>query len=138
MGPHAHGYCIVRPASKECVFDHHAWRQDPDHLAADEPSSLRGILDLLAERHSKAGLEQLPDVTLEGVVGHAGKGEPLAFAQFPRGEGDAENGGDALRVLAEGLVEIAEPKEDDGVRMLALDLQVLVEDGSRLQKRSPS
>jgi hypothetical protein len=68
------------------------------------------------------------------VIGNAGQGEPLPFPQLARGQRNAQNWGDPLGILAEGLVEIAEAEEDDGVRVLALDLQVLVEDGRRLQR----
>jgi hypothetical protein len=71
------------------------------------------------------------------VIGNARERKPLAFAQLAGRQGDAENGGDAFGVLAKGLVKIAEPEEDDGVRMLALDLQVLIEDGGRLQRSLP-
>jgi hypothetical protein len=70
------------------------------------------------------------------VIGNAGEGKALALAQFPRGQGDAQDGSDPLGVLAEGLVEIAQAKEDDGVRILLLDLLVLLENGTRLQRRA--
>jgi hypothetical protein len=71
------------------------------------------------------------------VVRHACQRKSLPFSQFARRERDTENRGDPLGILAKRLIEIAQPEENDGVRMLALDLEVLVEDRTRLQ-RSPS
>jgi hypothetical protein len=67
------------------------------------------------------------------VVGHTGERKTVAFAELTRGQRDTENGRRPLGVLAEGLVEIAEPEENDGVGIFAFDPLVLLENWARLQ-----
>jgi hypothetical protein len=69
------------------------------------------------------------------VVGNAGQGQPLAFTQLAGGQGDAEQRRNPFRVLAERLEKITEPEEYDSIRMLSLDPLILLENGSRLQRR---
>jgi hypothetical protein len=137
MRAQAYGDGIICASLEEGLLDHHARGQYADHFPPDEPAGLGGVLDLVAEGDTQAGLQQPANVTLIRVVRHAGERKTLPFPQFPRGEGDAENRRDALGVLSEGLVKVAEPEKDDGVGMLPLDPEVLVEDRTRLQ-RSPS
>jgi len=42
-----------------------------------------------------------------------------------------------LRILVEGLVEIAQAEEQDRVRVLAFDLQVLLADGGDILGHGP-
>jgi hypothetical protein len=53
--------------------------------------------------------------------------------ELARRQGDAQERCGPLGIFAEGLIEVAEAKEDDGVRMLAFDALVLLEDRDRLQ-----
>jgi hypothetical protein len=62
----------------------------------------------------------------------------VALAQLARGQRDPQQRGRALRVVAERLVKVAEPKEDDGIRVLAFDPLVLLENRDRLQWFGPS
>ena len=49
------------------------------------------------------------------------------------GQDNVERPRDELRVLIERLVEVAQPKEEDSVRMARLQVQVLATDGGRRQ-----
>ena len=126
---------IIRAALEERLFHDHPGRHHAYDLAAHQPSCLRWILNLVAHGDAEAGAEQLADVALEGVIGHARQGETLAFSEFPGGQRDAEDGRDPFGILAEGFIEVAQPEEHDRVRMLTFDLQVLVENRARLQRR---
>ena len=90
MRPQANRDRIVGAAAVEVGILHHgAGGQHPDHLSPHQAAGGAGRLDLVAEGDLDAGLEQLPDVAFEGVVGHAGHGQPLPFAELARGERDA-------------------------------------------------
>jgi hypothetical protein len=54
---------------------------------------------------------------------------PPGAAEVPRRQRDAQDPRGCRRVVLEGLEEVAETEEKDGVRVLALGLQVLPEDG---------
>jgi hypothetical protein len=63
-------------------------------------------------------------------VGNARQGYPLSLADGARGEDDLQLAGDELGVLVEGLVEVAQAEEDDGLGEAALYLQVLTGAGA--------
>ena len=120
MRPQADGDNVVRATLQEGILHDGPWRQDPDDLATDQPARDAGFLDLVTDRHPEPRLEQLAHVGLEGVVGDAGQRQALAFAQLARGQRDAEQRRDPFRILSESFVEITQPKQHDGVRVLPL------------------
>ena len=104
---------VVRGFSvEEGVFGEGAGGDDAGDLAADEPLGGLGVFSLLADGGLESGADDLGQVVVERVVGYAAHGHTCAF-----GDGHAENGGRAVRVLKEHLVEVAHPKEEDGVRV---------------------
>ena len=60
------------------------------------------------------------------MVGHAGHRDRRAGRLAARGERDVEQPRGALGVVVEELVEVAHPVEDELVRMLRLDAQILL------------
>jgi hypothetical protein len=75
------------------------------------------------------------------VVRDAGQRHPLALAHRLGRQRDLQLAGDKLRVVVEGLEEVAQAEEDDGVRVTPLDVEVLPSDrrhggASRLQPES--
>jgi hypothetical protein len=129
----AEGDGIVGATLEKRVFHHHAGCEYADHLAPNQASCRCRVFDLVAQGDAQTRLEQFAHVALEGVVGHTGERKALALAQLTRGQRDAENRRRPLGVLAEGLVEIPEPEENDGVGMFAFDPLVLLENWARLQ-----
>jgi hypothetical protein len=63
------------------------------------------------------------------VVRDAGERNLVALAHLPRGKHDFQLPGGDARVLVEGLVEVAQPEQHDGVGVLLLDAEVLAADG---------
>ena len=84
------------------------------------------VADLLADRHRLAQLQQLGQVLLDRVVGHAGHFDRRAGRCAARGERDVEQPRRLLGVVVEQLVEIAHAVEQQDVRMLRLQAQVLL------------
>jgi hypothetical protein len=59
------------------------------------------------------------------VVGDASQWHALSSADGARSKHDVTDLGDDLGIIVERLVKIAEAKEDDGIRVLSLDLKIL-------------
>jgi hypothetical protein len=59
------------------------------------------------------------------VVRNAGEGDALSLPLFPAGEDDIEDASDNLGIFFEGLVEVAEPEEEDRVGEASFDLEIL-------------
>ncbi len=74
------------------------------------------VLDLIADHHLVALAYQAGDVAVGGVVGYARKRHPVAvLIPSPGGQGDIEFPGHHAGVLAERLVKVPHPEEEDGV-----------------------
>ena len=85
-----------------------------------------GILDLLADGHAEAALDQPRHVGVGGVVGYAAHRDGAAAGVLrPRSQRQLQRLRRGQGVLVEELVEVAHAEEDQGVAMLALGLQVL-------------
>ena len=72
-----------------------------------------------------AGGNQAGDIRIGGVRGYSGHRHAIAAAHFARREGDLQEPRRPLRIVIEGLVEVTQPEEQDGIRVLALEPQVL-------------
>jgi hypothetical protein len=60
------------------------------------------------------------------MVGYPRHRVTLPLAHLPGGEHDLQFLGDQPGILIEGLVEIAQAEEDDGLRIASLYLEILV------------
>ena len=115
----------------------------PDDVPLHQPLGGGGVLHLLADGHLVALGDEPGDIGLAGVVGDAAHGHPLllglgVLAVVPGGEGQIQLPGGQLGVVGEHLVEVAQAEEQDGVRVVLLDLQVLFHHGGQFgQKGSP-
>ena len=120
---------VVGPGFQQALLRHGAGRHDAGHLAGDRAFRQGWVADLLAYRHRFAQPDQLGQVRLHSVKRHAGHGDGLAFGGFaPGGQGDVQQPGRFLGVLEKQLVEIAHAKEQQVVRVLGLEAQVLLND----------
>ncbi len=105
---------------------HGAGRDDAHHLPLERPFGGCRIAELLADRHALALAHQPREVTVDGVIRHAGHRNRPARGLTARGEGDVEQRGGAAGVVVEELVEVAHAVKEQDVRVLALDAQVLL------------
>ena len=71
-------------------------------------------------------------------MGDASQGDAQVLAHRFGGERDLQLAGAELGVLVEGLVEVAETEEDDGVGVAPLDLEVLASDRRRHAAAAPN
>ena len=125
---HGHGHQVVVAALVEHPrLDDRALGDDAAHLALDQP--LARLRHLLGDGDLVAGFHQLGDVAVDAVVGHARQRHALVVADRPAGEHHVADARHRLGVVVEGLVEVAQAKEQDAVGVLALEGQVLLAHG---------
>ena len=130
------GADIVVPALVQHLVGHGgAGGDDADHVPVHQPLGGGGVLHLLADGHLVPPADQPGDIALGGVVGHAAHGGalPLRLAPVPGGEGEAQLLRAQLGVVVEHLIEVAQPEEQQAVRVGLLHLPVLLHHGRQLR-----
>ncbi len=105
-----------------------AGRQDPGHPAFHWSLAGGRIPHLFANGHRYAQLDQSRQVGFRRMVGHARHGDGGAAGLAPFGEGDVQQAGGPLRVLVKEFVEVPHAIEQQQIRMLRLEAQVLAHD----------
>ena len=116
------------------VLDHRARSQNPRHRPPHQSLGLLGVLDLIAQRHLVALVEELAQVLVDCVVGHAAHGHGVFRAGVAAGQGNLQFTGGDFGVLEKKLEKIAHAEKDQGVRVLALDPQILLHHGRDLDR----
>ena len=124
------GEIVVAAGGKQRLLGQRARRDQADDVAADDRLGaallrLGRVLDLLADGDAVAARDQLLQVLVGGVDGHAAHGDVVAEMLAALGERDAERARGDLGVGEEHLVEIAHAVEEQAIRIGRLDLQVL-------------
>ena len=120
---------VVGPLVQQARLHDRPRRDDAHDVALDQPGACHGVADLLADGHLVAAADEPRQVALQRVRWHAGHGHSLSLAHVAARQHDVELRRRRARVLVEGLVEIAEPEEDDGVGVARLHLEVLPAQG---------
>ncbi len=115
---------VVAPCFEHARLNDRAGGEDAHHLPRHQPLH-QLIAHLLAERHLVAFGDQPGDVVFDGMIGYAGHRHALILAYRPAGEHQVQLRRCNLGVLIKRFVEIAQPEEENRIRMLALDIQIL-------------
>ena len=108
------------------LCDHRARRHHPDDLPLHQPLGGGRIGHLFADSHLVALLDQLLQVAVHRVIGHAAHGRPLGKAAILACQRQLQLPGDQLGVLEEHLIEVPQAIEQDRTGVLLLDVQVLL------------
>ena len=80
---------------------------------------------MLTDGYPVASLDKLREVHVHGVVRKAGQFD-IITSIIPARQYNAQGIGGLDSVFPEGLIKIAYPEEEQGIRVLAFDLQVLL------------
>src|SRR5205823_4936155 len=107
-------------------FGHGSRRDDTHHRPLDRTPGSGRVGQLLADRDALALAHQPPEIGVHGVIRHARHRDRLAGRLAARGERDVEERSGPAGVVVEQLVEIAHAVEEQHVRVLTLDAQVLL------------
>ena len=110
------------------VFGHRAGGEHADNRALQQSLGRCRIGDLFTDGDFVPMREELAQIRVRGLNRHARHGDLALFVA--RGEREAEVLGCDLRVVVKHLVEVAHPKEDQGIRVLLLGGVVLGHGGS--------
>ena len=115
-------------------------RNHPDDLPLHQSLCQSRVLHLFADSNLIAPSHQPRNIALAAVEGNAAHRHPLlcGFASVPGGQGQIQLLGRQLCVLVEHLIEIPQPEEQDAVRILFLDLQILLHHGGKFCHYSAS
>ena len=120
---------VVLGILQKIVLHHGTGSNDPHHLTAHQALGLGGILGLLADGHLVAHGDQLADISLAGVIGHAAHGRPLRLAAVPAGERQGQKLRNQLGIIKKHLVKVAETVKQDKILILFFDIHVLLHHG---------
>ena len=110
---------------QEVRLDQRARCEHAHDLASHEALGGLRIFDLIADGHRTAGLQEPGDIAGGGMIGDAAQRHLIGLVLVPRGQRDLEQARTCDRVLVEHFVEVPDAEEEDGVRILLLDLAVL-------------
>ena len=114
---------VVALSVEQVLLDERARGHHAHHVPFDQPiARFRG---LLADGDLVAGVDQTPQVVIEGMVGNPRHGVALPLAQLPRGEGDAEGRRGGAGVVLESLVEVPKAEQEDDVGVTPLYVKIL-------------
>ncbi len=127
---------VVGRAFEELGVGDRAGRDHAHDFSPHEFPTLRGRLHLLAHRDLLARADEPRDVPIGGMMRDAGHGNG-ALALLPGGQRDLEQAGSDVRIIEEQLVEVAEPEEQQVVRVAALQLPVLPHHRREVGRRVP-
>ena len=117
---------VVRLVVEQRAVGERTGRHDPRHRAFDRALGGGRIADLLADRCRFAELHQLREIRLDRMPRHARHLYRRAGGGAARGQRDIEEPRGLLGVVVEELVEVAHPVEEQQVRMLGLQAEVLL------------
>ena len=115
---------VVAPFVEHPRFDHGALGDDAAHRALDQ--AIARLAHLLGNGDAIPRSHQLGDVAVDAVVGHAGQRHALVVAHRPDGEHYVTDARHDLGVVVEGFVEITQAKEQNTIRVLVFDRQILL------------
>ena len=127
---------VVAAFLEQCLVGDGARRDDAHHLPLHRSLGLAGIAALFANGHGLALADQPCEIGIEGDRGYTRHRDGRAGRGTALGERDVEQLGGAPRVLVEHLVEIAHAIEQEHVRVLRLDAQVLLHHRGMILKRA--
>ncbi len=113
------------PGVEQLLVGQGARGDDPHDLAFDQPLGESGVLNLLADRGALTGLNQPGQIRIERGVGKSGHRYRVRALVTGR-QRQAQQRGGAFGVLAEHLVEVAHPKQQQRVRVTRLELAILL------------
>ena len=103
-----------------------AGRDDADHFAAHDFLARSGLLHLVADGDLETRADQARNVTFRGVVRHAAHRNGLALFPVARGQRNLKFSRGNDGVFIKKLVEIAQPKQQQRVRIPRLHALILL------------
>ena len=101
----------------------------PDHLALHRSFAGGHIAYLLANRHRLTQLDEFGQIIFNRMKRHARHGNGLASCLTAVGQGDVHQASGTLGIFKEHFIKVTHAVENQGVRKIRLDAQVLLHHG---------
>lgn len=117
---------VVLPLAEQRLVGDGARGDDANDLALHRPLAGGRIPYLLADGGRLAELHQLGQIAFDGVIGNARHRDGAAGRLAALGQGDVEQLGGLAGIVIEQLVEVAHPIEQQDLRVLGLEGQILL------------
>ena len=117
---------VIAVAVQQFVVHGHTGCYEFRHPAFYDALGEFWVFQLVADRHPIAGLDELVQVGVEGVMRKAGQFGGCRVSVVPFGQRNAQHRRRAYGIFAKGFVEITHPEEQDGIRVALLDRLVLL------------
>ncbi len=117
---------VVSTRLEQAFVGDGAGGDDAADTTLDRPLAGRGRAHLLADHRRLAESQEPREIAFQGVVRYAGHGDGQACRFAALGEGEIEQGRPAPGILEEELVEVPHAIEQEMIRVLGLDAQVLL------------
>jgi hypothetical protein len=99
--------------------------EDPDDLSLHNPFGQFRIFHLIAEGNFMPLLEKLGDIGFDRKVGDAAERDAIFPALISRGQCNIQFLRGHPGILEEHFIKITHPKEENRIRVLALNLEIL-------------
>ncbi len=122
---HDRGQVVIDVAGQQAGFQDCSRRHHPYHLSGEQPANWP-IADLLADGNVVALLDQPGQIRLGRMEWNSGHRDPHAFGNIAGGQHDLQFLRRDLGIVVEGLIEVAQSEEQNGVGILALDFKILL------------
>jgi len=122
---HDSGEVVGPPLIEHLRFGQCARGNDPLDTPLHRTAAAR-LTHLLCQRDPVALLDQPGNIALDGVVRNARHRDPDVLGDRTRGKEDVQLPRGNLRVFIEGFVEVAEAEEQNRIRILRLQVQILL------------
>ena len=120
---------IILSRVQKALFGDRPRRNDADDVPLYHPLALFGIGELFADRDFLPRLEELLDVIIRGMIGHAAHGSPLFLAAVSARKRQIEDLACLFGVLEKHLVKVAEAIKDYTIGMSVFDLAPMLHHG---------
>ena len=106
-----------------------AWRDDPDYLAVHRALAGFRVAGLFTDGDGVAAPDQARDIAFRGVIGYPRHRYWLTGGLATGGQGNVQHFRRAAGILVEQFVEVAHAVEQQLVRVLGLELEILAHHG---------
>ena len=128
LGEKERGIIVVGVLHQHGALHDGGGRNDADHVPVDKALCQRRVLHLLTDGDLVAVCDQAGDVALGGMEGNAAHRRALVLrlAAVAGRQREVELFGRDQGVLVEHLIEVAQAKEEQTVRVLLMDFQILL------------
>ncbi len=120
---------VILPLAEQRLVGDGARGDDANDLALHRPLAGGGIPYLFTDGGRFAQLHQLGQIPFDGVIGYTRHGDGAAGRLATLGQGDVEQLGGLASIVVEQFVEVAHPVEQQDLRVLGLEGQILLHHG---------